>query len=54
MSDRGFLLDVSDVAVEDKDSVSSGLASLTERISDSEEREKAGVFIRFRHIFDSC
>ena len=36
MSDRGFLLDVSDVAVEDKDSVSSGLASLAVRMSDSE------------------
>ena len=52
MSDRAFLFDVSDVAVEDRDSVSSGLASLTVLISDSEEREKAGVFIRFWHSFD--
>ena len=39
MSDRGFLLDVSDAAVEAKDSVSSGLASLSVRISDSEGGE---------------
>ena len=52
MSDRGFLLDVSDVAVEDRDSVSSGFASLVVLISDSEERGKARVFVRFRHLFD--
>ena len=40
MSDRGFLLDVSDAAVEDKDSVSSGLASLSVRNSDSEGEER--------------
>ena len=43
MSDRGFLLDVSDVAVEDKDSVSSGLASLTVRISEGGEGKVRSV-----------
>ena len=50
MSDRGFLLDVSDVAVEHKDSISSGLPSLTECNSDPEEREKAEDSISFRQL----